>query len=595
MAEDWTLLRAQFDTLSKGAYLDVLLPKSPDFNAGTLVKDGSSEELARAPSRRNLFFDESANIVLVLRTAADAENVRGLLPNLEIVLAAHATDAVPQGTGNAASASGKHDLNSKALHAADSAEVVVAGDQTYVIWTLTLDLTRPRARLQRPAIYFTANLNLSTRSGEIDGKAEKDYLKPFEPLSRNVLEPLSTASDFRGTHIYMSEDRITKVAPKPLRREEIVRPIRGATKRAFPTMPALYTRLKFTTVPDAVIASLHLETSQVLAGTVSVDDIQVKVSAATDLPRGEANASEDADAVQCLTGTRLPMTMSPGDETVLLYRLPQSRHDKGASESAILNVNVRATATLEEGSHTKLDLVWQYPLDKQEPVPDKTYSWSKHETSLDNKAERPSSMPSTMPASQDNSSLQTDAGAGVTFFFTAPETTNQYDDFHLSVKCINRSTRARRFALRPTRMKQSSLATQPHPKSDNGDLVAGIFQAPPLQRKKPKDIFCHTPNVKIGPLPPGASYDTTMDMRALTTGVLNLGTIRIQDLDSQQTVDVADLPDVIALEALEGGTPYGPSKFMVRAQAGSKTKPPPSTLENDAKFWGKAVPSRSFD
>ncbi|KAK3618234.1 hypothetical protein LTR56_024778 [Elasticomyces elasticus] len=593
MAEDWTLLRSQFDTLSKGAYLDVLLPKSPDFNAGALVKDGSSEELARAPSRRNLFFDESANIVLVLRTAADAETVRGLLPTLEIVLAAHATDAVPQGTGNSASASGKHDLNSKALRAADSAEVVVAGDQTYVIWTLTLDLTRPRARLQRPAIYFTANLSL--RSGETDVKAEKDYLKPFEPLSRNVLEPLSTASDFRGTHVYMSEDRITKVAPKPLRREDTVRPIRGATKRAFPTTPALYTRLKFTIVPDAVIASLHLETSQVLAGTVSVDDIQVKVSAATDYPRGEVNASEDADAVQCLTDASLPMTMSPGDETVLLYRLPRGRHDNGALESAILNVNVHATATLEEGSHTKLDLVWQYPLDKQEPVVDRTYSWSKHETSLNNKAERPPSMPSTMPASQDNSSLQSDAGAGVTFFFTAPETTNQYDDFHLSVKCINRSTQARQFALRPTRMKQSSLATQPYPKSDNGDLVAGIFQAPALQRKKPEDIFCHTPNVNIGPIPPGASYDTTIDVRALTTGVLNMGTIRIQDLDSQQTVDVADLPDIIALEALEGGTPYASSKFMVRAQAGSKIKPPLSTLENDAKFWGKAVPSRSFD
>ncbi|KAK5734858.1 hypothetical protein LTR17_008630 [Elasticomyces elasticus] len=595
MAEDWTLLRSQFDTLSKGAYLDVLLPKSPDFNAGALVKDGSSEELARAPSRRNLFFDESANIVIVLRTAADAESVRGLLPTLEIVLAAHATDAVPQGTGNSASASGKHDLNSKALRAADSAELVVAGDQTYVIWTLTLDLTRPRARLQRPAIYFTANLSLSTRSGETDAKAEKEYLKPFEPLSRNVLEPLSTASDFRGTHVYMSEDRITKVAPKPLRREETVRPIRGATKRAFPTMPALYTRLKFTTVPDPTIASLHLEASQVLAGTVSVNDIKVKVSAATDYPRGEVDASEDADAVQCLTDANLPMTMSPGDETVLLYHLPRGWHDNGSSESAIFNVNVRATATLEEGSRTKLDLVWQYPLDKHEPVPDKTYSWSKHETSLDNKAERPSSMPLTTPASQDNSSLQSDVGAGVTFFFTAPETTNQYDDFHFRVKCINRSTKARLFALRLTRMKQSSLATQPHPKSDNGHLVAGIFQAPPLQRKKPEDIFCHTPNVNIGPIPPGASYDTTIDMRALTTGVLNVGTIRIQDLDSQQTVDVADFPDVIALEALEGSTPYGSSKFMVRAQAGSKTKPLPSTLENDAKFWGKAVPSRSFD
>lgn len=57
MPEDaTTTLTSRFEAVSKGAYLDVLLPKSSDFDASALIRDGSPEELARAPSRRDLFF-----------------------------------------------------------------------------------------------------------------------------------------------------------------------------------------------------------------------------------------------------------------------------------------------------------------------------------------------------------------------------------------------------------------------------------------------------------------------------------------------------------------------------------------------------------
>jgi len=56
MAQDPADVKSRFETLSRGAYLDVLLPKASDFNASALIQSGSPEELARAPSRRNLFF-----------------------------------------------------------------------------------------------------------------------------------------------------------------------------------------------------------------------------------------------------------------------------------------------------------------------------------------------------------------------------------------------------------------------------------------------------------------------------------------------------------------------------------------------------------
>ena len=49
-------VRTRFEVLAKGAYFEVLLPRSSDFDAAALLRSGSPEELAKAPTRRNLFF-----------------------------------------------------------------------------------------------------------------------------------------------------------------------------------------------------------------------------------------------------------------------------------------------------------------------------------------------------------------------------------------------------------------------------------------------------------------------------------------------------------------------------------------------------------
>jgi hypothetical protein len=53
------------------------------------------------------------------------------------------------------------------------------------------------------------------------------------------------------------------------------------------------------------------------------------------------------------------------------------------------------------------------------------------------------------------------------------------------------------------------------------------------------------PDLRIGPLPSGATFETDLVFRALDTGVLELGPLHIVDLDLRQTVDVVDMPDVI--------------------------------------------------
>ena len=49
-------LSTRFDAFSHGAILDVSLPWKLDFDAATLLKDGTLEAINAALSRRNLFF-----------------------------------------------------------------------------------------------------------------------------------------------------------------------------------------------------------------------------------------------------------------------------------------------------------------------------------------------------------------------------------------------------------------------------------------------------------------------------------------------------------------------------------------------------------
>ncbi|KAK5120590.1 hypothetical protein LTR85_006246 [Meristemomyces frigidus] len=560
-------LKTRFEALSKGAYFEVLVPRSSDFDALGVLSNGSPEDLAKAPTRRNLFFDEKARLQLVLKTPSGEKEVRELLPGLQIVLAAHATDAVPQGGGNAASASGKQDLTTVTISAAESAKLLRVGQQTYVVWTPTLHIPWPRARLQRPAIYFTANLLMSPETTDQHAKPQTDHLTPYEPLPANVLEPLNFDPAFRGKKIYLSEDRITKVAPSGARtklNEQVVKPIRGASKRAFPTMPALFTRMKYSAIPDGTVVSLHIESSQVIAGIFDVKCISVHstrpVDSSTALARvgdGSGTSTTADSMLQNLTDVTFPVQMQAGDETVLLYHLKSQNVDNAAPSQTTLCVAIQATAALEQGSQIDLDIAFQSQVSPGKSAPERTYNWARPLSASSSQKPRQSTQSDPQPASIVGAGKHENVGSGVTFYLTAPRSTHQGQDMPLNIKCINKSSKPRRFAVLPLHRRSMQATPPAHSSMDDADLVAGIFSAPILQREKAADVFCDTPDVRIGPVPPGACFETEMNFHVvLASGVLDLGTISIVDLDTKQRVDVTELPDVIALEGIESGEPY---------------------------------------
>ncbi|KAK5168044.1 uncharacterized protein LTR77_006612 [Saxophila tyrrhenica] len=525
----------QFKTFSSGARLDVLILESGGDDILEVLRDGSSDDVSRSPPRRHLYFDEKARVTVLLRTSGNKDELRKFLPQVEISLAAHATDAVPQGSGNAASASGKHDLTSRTIPGGDLEDIVVSGDYLFAIWRPSLHLPRPQVRLQRPAVYFTANLKVSRDALNASRRRAAETLESYEPLPANVLEPLHTDPAFGDSGIYLSEGRIAKSVGSNAQAQDDVKPIRGATKRAFPIVPALFTRIRCSVLPDALIASLHLEASRLITGTLTAKDVTVDVPGAQ---------------VESLCPLDEPKDAKAGDEIILLYKFA---HQRRTDDPALSSVFVRVGAMLaeREGSSIDLETKWQTKVDLSSTASKPSYRWSRPLSTGSQQAPR-LSLKDAAPPSMPETELKPSTGeTGVVFNITAPATVSKDDTLVLDLQCINRSDRKRRFALIALRTKKTppnGFAKEQRGSEDTRRSME-TTKPEPSQRKRRLDVLDLYPDFRIGPVAPGASLETKLRYRTLTMGILDLGAIRIVDLDTRQTVDVKNLPDVIVMNS----------------------------------------------
>lgn len=474
--------------------------------------------------------DEQARLLLVLKSTASEDQLKQLLPHLEIKLAAHATDAVPQGSGNAAAASGKHDLTSLVVAGADTISLTSAEGVSYAVWQPRLHLPRPRVKLQRPAVYFTAYLTLTHEARAAAAEREWNTLKPYEPLPRNLLAALHFDPHMAEYEDYVSSDSLTQ--QPGTRSQEETKPLRAASKRALPIIPALFTRTRYTNLADATIASVYVETSRLISGTLSLHDFNVDIS--------DAKAEE-------LSTLQLPIEARAGDELVALYKL--TSRDMSRAKKAPVAVKMQAKLSRPQRADVDIDFTWQTSADLSHIAPRTNYRWSRPLSSGGQHSQRRSIKDAQQPQVAGVNQPVRQKEAGVRFSFSAPRIVSLKDTFRVKVLCVNDTDRVKRFTLVAVLDKRHTNKERIHAQDQkNVDVVARFFNTPPLESILRPDVQDVEPDVRMGPVPAEGFWEINMKFRANKTGPLDLGTIRIVDLDSRRTVDVKDLPDVVALD-----------------------------------------------
>jgi hypothetical protein len=468
--------------------------------------------------------DETADIVVILKTHLSPDELSAALRHVELHVSAHVTEAVTNRAVSSFPSQEKHELNSKSHSAHGAYELIAAEHTTFVVWRSSLHLARPRVRVQRPMVSFSANLSLHhTSKGAI--RDSPDLLKSYEPLPANVLAPFRFDPKLSKVDVLLSGSRILKVAPASTA-VDATKIIRGASTAGVPIVPALFIRITHVAVADVILASVHLDTSRFVTGLLKLDTIKCEAS---------------GRQVEPLVSGQTVAHTTAGDETILVYRISNPKSSWSDDEQPVIDVMIEATAMVEQDLTTQLSITWQKYFDHTADKASPRYSWSRPTSVISTTALRNSASATPRPGSSETHRERT------LFHISGPAVASLEEEFRLHVQCSNRSSRARRFGL-AMQLSRKTPPMRPRASTSATQAVAHIFQPSASQALAQQKLLAVNPDLRIGPLPSGATFETDLVFRALDAGVLELGPLHIVDLELRQTVDIVDLPDIIIAE-----------------------------------------------
>ncbi|TKA73696.1 hypothetical protein B0A49_03561 [Cryomyces minteri] len=534
---------------------------------------------ATVPTVRNA--DELLPVYVVLRTPlTDEESVQSYFSQLSITVEAHAS-------GTAVSAA--PDVGAKELQQAPLAKdllysMTIAASQeplvvisrsgaeapvhsesfVFAVWRVNIPLTRPRVRLQKPSIYFTANAVLNSAEQTRAGMIEGQYLPSGVPASINLLECFRDDPALAGVKPRLSAARVQKIAPVAAVSENVLRPLKSSHRRSFRAGPALVSRIRYSRlghpVKSTVIASLDLEVTSFAGCDVTVEEVSLGIS--------------DGRAEPCtgLDGLGLPLTCKPGDETTILYRLSPARIAGQTTTDNqtfhVLEINTIAHVLISEDCHPQINIRWRANVDLAPPAPSLLGNSNRRTSSQSLAFRLPGrdSIPSVDDNSLRPSPTETSNATNITLTFAGPPVVHVGETFRWDVSVVNRSPKPRRLALLalPRRRRGSgvrghkplaSIATAISRDEHGADAMAEavldesvVYAMQKNGTQEPTGLVCLSPDVRIGPLASSACFTTELKFLVLTPGVLHLEALRVVDLDTKEVMDVRNLPDIIALE-----------------------------------------------
>ncbi|PNP83064.1 hypothetical protein FNYG_03386 [Fusarium nygamai] len=580
------------------SHLSYLIPENTDLDLEAAFKDVEPGKsiLDSIKRRDTLFFDETVNILLLLRSPwKDEASLRTHLNRLVISVEAQIVNSKTHGKENSSAdtifSSTVPDIDDPFIivdggdeeedeEEEDSDDSEESGDDAnrnqsvFAVWKLPVFLSRPRTRISAPAIIFTASASMKPEvSTDLIGKGS-GYLQSGVPSGFNLLESFGSDAALGGVKPRLSALRVSRVTPVT-RSQDVTKHIRALPQVQHKIFPVVHTRIRFsrpTTAPtsSAVIALLEVDFTSHFECEVSLDQIELSILDAT-----VENLNNDA-------GMQLPLTCVSHDHITFLYRIAPRQHDVTVKNPMReLDIKISATAQVIPGRCTpSMNMSWSTQLDFTLPV-NPGYGSATAGTGIV-RAHRPSQLsitgqavnplvspsiirPDALPTLEAATS-NTDASItelGITMTFTGPsEPVYPGQVFSWTVYIVNRATEKnsappRKLALVaiPKRRRGEVRMTRPpsvggrrNGEKDVADAVTDENVLHALQKNssvKSTDVVCLSADTRVGPLAPGACHVVELQFLALQEGVVGLEAMRVVDLGSQEHVDIRDLPTML--------------------------------------------------
>ncbi|TRX98273.1 hypothetical protein FHL15_000918 [Xylaria flabelliformis] len=576
-------------------FLDYFIPRATDFAPNQVFRDGCPplEQLTDSIEKReSLFFDESIDVVLVLRIPhSKDDDPQAMLESLTISLEAQVVNGhAPDRDGSPSSEviyNGTVDGSlepSIIIHnslGSDTGSDEDPVSYSYAIWKKSVFLSRPRIRLQSPSAVFVATASLRSATNPLSDEPRDDYMPSGMASSLNLLQSFGSDPALGGITPRLSALRVSRVAPLTQQANGLARPVKSLSRLSLQIYPAVHARIKFThpnTAPATatVIAMLEVDFTPFFDCEIILNSITLAIPEAI---------------VEDLTGQAglsLPLSCVSHDHITFIYRIVPVDTDI-ASQSPMRDLNIAITATALVNPHTKpsLKLAWAAVVDFTVPV-NPGYGPTMQPIQ---RAHRPSQLsiggdsttsfrspsitrPDALP-SLEASTTQTETAVpelGITVTFTAPLPTQKIlvgEEFSWSVFVVNQSPNpsaaARKFAMVviPRRRRNESRVTRP-------PSISRPLDGPHRNSKLPRDrsvaeailddnvvhamqsssvvdnaeLICLSTDVRIGPLVPGTCHAAELKFLALKEGIVGLDAVRIIDLGNNEHVDIRELPNV---------------------------------------------------
>ncbi|KAJ5794172.1 hypothetical protein N7457_000771 [Penicillium paradoxum] len=559
------------------AVLDTVVPHAPAFDIesalSSALEDGADDlpsVLSSIPQRSLLFFDEFLTVRIILRLSDCSETtLKHYLPRLEIKLDVFAVDPAESVGENPTPT---RDIIFSGIVSGEEDPLVIfnefegdegSGNHVYLAWNIETILRRPRIRIQHPSLLFIASACLNPADSCRQEDLGDDYLPSLIPASTNMLQSLSADKSFNNKEPFLPASRLLRVVPTTHNEDPIynIQQQHGHPFRVVPAASARirYSRLNSYTGVPMTVASLDFEITPYLACEVLFDKADLHLSEGT------------IESLSDTPGLTLPITCRPRDDVTLMYKLtPDYGPETNPSSTALvstLDISLEAVILVDDDCNPRISMQWRTNVDFSVALnpnfggPSPALQRSNRPTSL-SVSTQTGVTPSNRTSLRERAYSVTDAG--VTISFSGPVRVQVGTVFSWDVFIVNRSNVPRKFALIaiPKRKRVDPRGHVARPSSSSitsrkEDQVAEAVTDDNIVHARQKsvagqevELISLSTDIRVGPLLPGTCHSIELKLLPLATGPLHLEAVRLIDVNTNETTDIRDLPDILADDQL---------------------------------------------